>query len=65
MLSTTADIATGTSNPSQLSQVVVTLAITGTGLGAISAGKFNIDINYVQDDNNIGTSTQYPYGNFD
>jgi hypothetical protein len=65
MLSTTADITTGNNNPSQLSQVVCTLAIVGTGLSALVAGKLNIDINYVQDDNNIGNSTTYPYGNFD
>ena len=65
MLSTPADITTGNNNPSQLSQVVATLAIVGTGLSALVAGKLNIDINYVQDDNNIGNSTTYPYGNFD
>jgi len=65
MLSTPADITTGNNNPSQLSQVVATLAIVGTGLSALVGGKFNIDINYVQDDNNIGNSTTYPYGNFD
>ena len=65
MLSTPADITTGNNNPSQLSQVVCTLAIVGTGLSALVAGKLNIDINYVQDDNNIGNSTTYPYGNFD
>jgi hypothetical protein len=65
MLSTPADITTGNNNPPQLSQVVCNLAIVGTGLSALTAGKFNIDINYVQDDNNIGNSTTYPYGNFD
>lgn len=62
MLSTPADIAT---NPGQISQVVATLAIVGTGLSALVGGKLNIDINYVQDDNNIGNNTTYPYGNFD
>lgn len=62
MLSTPADIAT---NPGQVSQVVATLAIVGTGLSALVDGKFNIDINYVQDDNDIGNKTTYPYGNFD
>ena len=65
MLATPTDILIPTNNPATLSQVVATLAIVGTGLSALVAGKFNIDINYVQDDNNIGTSTAYPYGNFD
>jgi hypothetical protein len=62
MLATTSDIAT---NPGQLSQVVCTLAIVGTGLSALIDGKLNIDITYVQPDPNIGTNTAYPYGNFD
>lgn len=65
MLATTADISTGTSSPSQMSQVVFTLAIVGTGLSALSAGKFNIALNYMQNDGNIGSTTTYPYGNFD
>ena len=65
MLITPTDILVPTNNPATLSQVVATLAIVGTGLSALVAGKFNININYVQDDNNIGTSTAYPYGNFD
>jgi len=65
LLSTTADIATGTSSPSQMSQVVFTLAIAGTGLSAPTAGKFNIACNYMQNDPNIGSTTAYPYGNFD
>lgn len=54
----------GSGQPS-MSQVVATLAITGTGLGAISAGKFNIDINYCQNDGTLGTASVYPYGNAD
>ena len=65
MLTTTTDILVPTNNPASLSQVVCTLAIVGTGLSALVGGKIAIDINYVQDDNNIGTSTAYPYGNFD
>jgi hypothetical protein len=65
MLATTSDINTGTSSPSSVSQIVGTLAIVGTGLSALSAGKFNISVHYVQNDPNIGTATTYPYGNFD
>ena len=65
MLATTSDINTGTSSPSNLSQIVGTLAIVGTGLSALSAGKFNIRVSYIQNDPNIGTATAYPYGNFD
>lgn len=65
LLTTPTDIILPTNTPSQLSQVVCTLAIVGTGLSALIGGKIAIDINYVQDDPNIGTSTTYPYGNFD
>jgi len=64
MAATTADI-TQAQQPATLSQVVATLAIVGTGLGALTAGKFNIDINYVQPDGTLGTATVYPYGNAD
>ena len=64
MLATTTDILQPNGNPN-LSQVVFTVAIVGTGLSALSAGKFNFVLRYVQPDNNIGTSTTYPYGNLD
>ena len=51
--------------PTWFSQVVVTIAITGTSMTTISAGQINITIDYVQNDLNIGNSTTYPYGNFD
>ena len=62
--STTTDILQGNGAPA-LSQVVATLAIVGTGLTTLTAGKFNIDINYVQSDGSLGTKTVYPYGNTD
>jgi len=65
MLATTSDINTGTNSPATMSQIVFTLAIVGTGLSALSAGKFNIHIGYSQNDSQIGNSTTYPYGNFD
>jgi hypothetical protein len=67
MLATTSDINTGTSSPSNLSQIVGTLAIVGgaTTYTGLTAGKFNIRVSYVQNDPNIGTATAYPYGNFD
>jgi hypothetical protein len=64
MLATPVDI-TGTAGQPPLSQVVFTLAIVGTGLSALTAGKFNLDLNYVQPDGNLGTKTVYPYGNAD
>ena len=51
--------------PTWFTQVVVTIAITGTSMTTISAGQINITIDYVQNDLNIGNSTTYPYGNFD
>lgn len=53
-----------------LSQVVLTITIpytggSGTTLPTITAGTFNITVAYTQPDNNIGSTTAYPYGNFD
>lgn len=48
-----------------LSQVVFTVSITGTSLTTISAGQIYVAFRYVQRDPDIGTSTVYPYGNFD
>jgi hypothetical protein len=50
-----------------VSQVVVTIAIVGTALDTRTAltGKYNFTLQYSQPDNNIGTRTTYPYGNFD
>jgi hypothetical protein len=67
MIATTSDINTGTNSPTAVSQIVGTLAIVG-GSGTytgLTAGKFNISVHYVQNDGNIGTTTTYPYGNFD
>ena len=52
------------------SQVVVTLTIPYTAgisgvLSVITAGTFTFAVRYTQLDANIGTSTSYPYGNFD
>jgi len=67
LLATTADIQNPTlgANPSFLSQVVFTLSITGTSVAAPTGGKLNFILRYSQPDNNIGTLTQYPYGNLD
>jgi hypothetical protein len=51
--------------PTWFSQVVVTLAITGTSLTTISAGQIIVTLDYLQNDLNIGNGTTYPYGNFD
>ena len=50
--------------PSQpgLSQIVFTIAITGTTMGAITAGQFNLALRYNQGDVQLG-GTGYPYGN--
>ena len=62
--STSADIIQIGSQPN-LSQVVVTLAIAGTSMTTLSAGTFNITMQYSQRDGDIGTATTYPYGNLD
>ena len=63
---TTTDIYQGGTQPN-LSQVVVTIALVGTALDTRTAltGKLNVTLRYTQPDNNIGTLTTYPYGNFD
>jgi hypothetical protein len=52
-------------NGSLVSQVVFTLALTGTGTPAPNVGTLFTTLRYVQPDPNIGNSTTYPYGNFD
>jgi len=48
-----------------LSQIVFTVAsINGTNV-AITGGTYYFTIRYTQPDGNIGTTTTYPYGNFD
>lgn len=63
-LATPTDIVQ-TNGQANLSQVVFTLSITGTTVAAPTAGKFNFSLRYIQPDNNIGSTTAYPYGNFD
>ena len=64
--STTTDILQGNGYPG-LSQIVVTVAIVGTALNTATAvtGRYNFTLQYTQPDNNIGSTTAYPYGNFD
>lgn len=47
-----------------VSQLVFTISILGTTLGAINAGTFYFTVRYTQPDGNIGTATAYPFGNF-
>jgi hypothetical protein len=70
---TTGDITNPTGantdpNGSLVSQIVVTLATTvsgADGAAPFTAGRYNITVRYIQPDTNIGTTTAYPYGNFD
>jgi hypothetical protein len=63
---TSTDIIQPNGQPN-LSQVVITLAIVGTTLDTRTAltGAFSFFVRYIQRDGNIGTTTAYPYGNFD
>jgi len=63
---TSTDIYQGGNQPN-LSQVVITVALVGTALLTATsiAGQVNVTLRYTQPDNNIGTLTTYPYGNFD
>jgi len=64
---TSADFTNPTGNvePPLFSQVVFTLACTGTGTPAPVAGTLFVNARYSQIDTNIGTTTTYPYGTFD
>lgn len=64
--STSTDIIQPNGQPN-LSQVVITLAIVGTGLDTRTSltGAFSFFVRYIQKDGNIGTTTAYPFGNFD
>lgn len=48
-----------------ISQVVFTIAIVGTSVTAITAGQYIFTVQYIQVDGSIGSTTAYPYGNFD
>lgn len=61
---TSTDIV-GVNGNQNLSQIVFTVAsINGTNV-AITGGTYYFTLRYVQPDGNIGTTTTYPFGNFD
>jgi hypothetical protein len=61
---TSTDIV-GVNGNQALSQIVFTVAsINGTNV-AITGGTYYFTLRYVQPDGNIGTTTTYPFGNFD
>jgi hypothetical protein len=64
--STSTDIIQPNGQPN-LSQVVITLVISGSNLETRTSltGAFSFFIRYIQRDGNIGTTTAYPFGNFD
>ena len=64
---TTSDITNSpVDDASLLSQVVFNIAVNGTGMtGGPTSGAVYFTIRYTQADGNIGSTTAYPYGNFD
>lgn len=62
--STSTDIIQINGEP-PLSQVVFTVASINSTNVAITGGTYYFTIRYTQPDGNIGTTTTYPYGNFD
>ena len=62
--STSTDIIQTNGEP-PLSQVVFTVASINSTNVAITGGTYYFTIRYTQPDGNIGTTTTYPYGNFD
>jgi len=57
----------GLSGTPNLSQIVFTLALVGVNLDSRTAltGQYYFTVRYTQPDGNIGSTTAYPYGNFD
>lgn len=57
----------GLSGTPNLSQIVFTLALVGVNLDSRTAltGQYYFTVRYTQPDGNIGTTTAYPFGNFD
>lgn len=64
LFSTPTDIVQINGGSENVSQVVFTVAIVGTGMSAVTAGTFYFTVRYSQADGNIGSATAYPYGNF-
>ena len=61
---TSTDIVQANGLPN-LSQIVFTIAsINGTNV-AVTGGTYYFTLRYIQPDGNIGTTTAYPFGNFD
>lgn len=48
-----------------VSQVVFTLSIAGTGMTTLNAGVLYFTVRYAQADSSVGTAVAYPFGNFD
>jgi hypothetical protein len=63
---TSTDVIGLTSTPN-LSQVVFNIALVGVNLDSRTAlaGQYYFTVRYTQPDGNIGSTTAYPYGNFD
>ena len=63
---TSTDVIGLTSVPN-LSQVVFNIALVGVNLDSRTAlaGQYYFTVRYTQPDGNIGSTTAYPYGNFD
>jgi len=64
--STSTDIIQPNGQPN-LSQVVITLVISGSNLETRTSltGAFSFFVRYIQKDGTIGTTTVYPFGNLD
>jgi hypothetical protein len=64
--STSTDVV-GLAGTPNLSQIVFTVALVGVNLTSATslAGQYYFTVRYTQPDGNIGSTTAYPYGNFD
>ena len=61
---TSTDIV-GVNGNQSLSQIVFTVANVNSTSVALTGGTYYFTLRYIQPDGNIGTTTTYPYGNFD
>jgi hypothetical protein len=62
---TTSTDIVGINGTQSVSQIVFTLSIAGSTMTTLNAGQIYVALRYVQPDDNIGTTTVYPFGNLD
>lgn len=62
---TSLDIITPQGTQANVSQLVFTVSIVGATMTTLSAGTFYFTVRYIQPDGQVGTVSNYPFGNYD